>query len=305
MEADKHSRTAVMMAALRAYHHSCPEPRIFDDPLAQSMLVPDERDAFEKTGERLLKFLDPPLAASCTGPAQFLYHALRIGPGIGPLVRARYIEDALLAALADGIRQYVIVGAGLDTFAFRRPDLMQRLRVIEIHHPASQAFKRDRLRRAALTPQATLHFASADLEQERVSDALFRSPYDRTQPAFFAWPGVTMYLTQKAILETISSIAEVGAPGSRLAFDYIEPAAYTPDAPARLRFVIQIARQLGEPMIPNLTPANLQPDLAAASFKLIQDLAPFDIHSRYLANVGGFRAMECWHLALALRVGEK
>jgi methyltransferase (TIGR00027 family) len=305
MEADKHSLTAVMMAALRAYHHSCSEPRIFDDPLAQKMLSPAEREAFEKTSVQFLEILNPVLAASCTGSAQSLHHALRAGPGVGPLVRARFTEEALLAAVADGIRQYVIVGAGLDTFAFRRSDLMQRLRVVEIDHPASQAFKRDRLRQAGLIPPADLHFAAADLERESVSNALCRTPYDRAQPAFFAWPGVTMYLTQAAIFKTLRSIAEVAAPGSRIAFDYIEPGAYGPDAPPRLSFLIQHARQVGEPMMPNLTPANLKSDLAAIGFQLVENLTPSDIQSRYLTNTEGFHALEFWHLAQALRISEK
>jgi hypothetical protein len=149
-----------------------------------------------------------------------------VGPGVGPLARARYVEDSLFEALAHGAHQYVIIGAGLETLAFRRPDLQDQLQVIEIDHPATQAFKRARLANAGLVAPSNLYFAAADLERERLAKALDRTPYDPAAPTFFAWPGVTAYLTRQAIFETLRSIADLAAPGSRLVFDYLEPAAF-------------------------------------------------------------------------------
>lgn len=300
MEPDRQSVTAVTMAAIRAYHYSEPEPHIFDDALARALLSATEWESYEQSSVQILRYMDPALAASCTDRAAVLHHALRAGPAVLPLVRAHYVEEALSAALADGVRQYVIIGAGLDTFAFRRPDLRERLRVIEIDHPASQASKRERLAKAGLIPPANLYFAAADLERESVPDALGRTPYERTVRTFFAWPGVTVYLTQNAIFETLKSIASVGAPGSRLVFDYVEPAALGPDAPPRHRLLVQLARQAGEPFLSGLNPTTLKSDLAGLGFQLVEDLGRTEIQARFLAGAAGFRAMEYGHLAQAL-----
>lgn len=300
METDRQSFTAVMMAGIRAYHHSEPEPHIFDDALAHALLSATDWESYEQSSVQTLRYMDPALAATCTDRAAVLYHALRVGPAVGPLVRARYVEEALSAALADEVRQYVIIGAGLDTFAFRRPDLRERLRVIEIDHPASQASKRERLAKAGLIPPANLHFGPADLERESVADALGRTPYERTVRTFFAWPGVTVYLSQTAIFETLKSIASVGAPGSRLVFDYMEPTALGPEAPPRNRLLVQLARQAGEPFLSGLNPTTLKSDLAGLGFQLVEDLGRTEIQARFLAGAGGFQAMEHWRLAQAL-----
>ena len=142
MQADRHSMTAVMMAVLRSHHASGPRPCIFEDSLAHALVSPAECEALERASLGLLESVDPALAASCTDREMSIQHALRVGPGVGPLARARYVEDSLFEALAHGAHQYVIIGAGLDTLAFRRPDLQDQLQVIEIDHPATQAFKR-------------------------------------------------------------------------------------------------------------------------------------------------------------------
>jgi methyltransferase (TIGR00027 family) len=297
VQADRHSMTAVIMAVLRSYHASGPRPCIFEDNLAHALVSPAECEAFERASLGLLESVDPALAASCTDREMSIQHAFRVGPGVGPLARARYVEDSLFEALAHGAHQYVIIGAGLDTLAFRRPDLQDQLQVIEIDHPATQAFKRARLANAGLVAPSNLYFAAADLERERLAIALDRTPYDPAAPTFFAWPGVTAYLTRQAIFETLRSIADLAAPGSRLVFDYLEPAAFAPDAPARVRFLIQRASEAGEPMLAGLDPGALASDLEHVGFHLVEDLGPREIQSRFLADVDGFRAVEYWHFA--------
>jgi methyltransferase (TIGR00027 family) len=299
MEVDRHSVTAVMMAAVRAYHHAGPEPRIFDDVFAHALLTPAECHTFERTIIRSARYLDPEFTASSPDRATIIYQALRAGAGAGPLVRARYIEEALFAAADQGVRQYVIIGAGLDTFAFRHPDLSDRLRIIEIDHPSTQAFKLDRLARAGLVPPANLCFAAADLEHENIAFALLGAQHDERLPTFFAWPGVTMYLTRKAIFDTLQSAVNMAAFGSELAFDYVEPGAFSPDASVRVRFALQRARRLGEPMVTGLAPATLASELASVGLRLIEDLSPAQIQARFLEHTDGFHAVEYCHLARA------
>jgi methyltransferase (TIGR00027 family) len=298
MEVDSHSVTAVMVAAIRAYHSAGPQPRIFDDTLARLLLSPAECEAYEGTCVKVLQRLDPSLAASCSNRAAFIHHVMRLGVGAATvLVRARYMEEALFEAIHRGVRQYVVIGAGLDTFAFRRPDIGDRLRVIEVDHPATQALKRERLASASLVPPAHLYFAAADLERESVSAALARTPYDSKTPAFFAWPGVTMYLTREAIFATLRSIGTAAAYGSELVFDYFEPGAFAADAPLRVRLMLQHVQQLGEPMVSGLDPATLEVELSSVGFRMVEDLGPRQVQVRFLDGTDGFHAVEHWHLA--------
>jgi len=287
-----------MVAAIRAYHSADPEPRIFHDALARVLLLPADCEVFEQIAVKSLQQLNPTLAASCSDGPAFIYQMMRAGAAAAiVLPRARYIEEALFDALARGVGQYVIIGAGLDTFAFRRPDLGDRLRVIEVDHPATQAFKQERLASRGLVPPAHLHFAAADLERESVSTALSRAQYDPKVPTFFAWPGVTMYLTREAIFETLRSIVSVAASGSELIFDYFDRDAFGPEASKRVRLMVQRVRQLGEPIISGLDPGALSCELSAVGLRLVEDLGPHDVQARFLSGSGGFHATEHWHLA--------
>jgi methyltransferase (TIGR00027 family) len=300
MEVDAHSITAVMVAAARAYYSAQPGHKIFDDTFARVLLSDAECERFEEICVSNLQRLDPSLASSCSDRRTFIYHAQRLGAGTAPLlVRARYIEDALFEALEAGVRQYVILGAGLDTFAFRRPDLGDRLQIFDVDHPASQAFKRRRLELAGLIPPPHLHFAAADLERENVAAALDRTAYNRSARTFFAWPGVAMYLSHDAVFSTLRCIGGIAPPGSELVFDHLEPGAFRADAPLGLRMILQRVRQYGEAMRSGLEPLQLRSELAGAGLELLEDLGPVEVQRRFLGQSDGFRATEYWHLARA------
>ncbi|HJS90562.1 MAG TPA: SAM-dependent methyltransferase [Steroidobacteraceae bacterium] len=301
MEAHRHSQTALVMAAIRAVHHAGGPPRIFDDPLARALLTRSELEAFEERLAKNLQQLRPNLAASCLDRAATLREAIRISAAVNVLARARYTEDSLLSSLSDGIRQYVIIGAGLDTFACRHRGVADRLRVIEMDHPATHALKRARVADAGWVSPQGLQLVCVDLEREHLSAALKRSNYEAAVPALFAWLGVTPYLTRHAVVETIRSIAGIVCPGSRLIFDYFEPGAFSAQAPARLRLVLEQARLLGEPMISNLEAEALPSELAGVGFHLREDLAPSRIQDRLMPNEG-FEAVAYWRLAHAIRL---
>ena len=192
--------TADLAATLRAWHQR-DRVRLVKDPHAASLTSPALR--------RILRFR----------PATwFLAHWLLGGLKpvmLGLLIRARYAEQAVEAAFRDGIRQYVIVGAGLDSFALRRGDLVPPLRVFEIDRPAMQAVKRERVRRARIPLPSGLHFVPADLEQVSVMDALANSVFDPRQRTIVSFLGVTYYLSPETLAESARSIA--GGRRSRLA----------------------------------------------------------------------------------------
>jgi methyltransferase (TIGR00027 family) len=129
--------------------------------------------------------------------------------------RAQYAEETLEKAVLQGVKQYVILGAGLDTFAFRRPDLMEKLEVYEVDHPATQEFKLHHLAELGWEIPAKLHFVPVDFTKESLATSLTRSPdYDPTLKTFFTWLGVTYFLTKDEVFATLQSIAQVAAAGA-------------------------------------------------------------------------------------------
>ena len=170
--------------------------------------------------------------------------------------RSRFSEQALAASVARGARQVVVLGAGLDTFALRNP--FPDVRVFEVDFPATQAWKRERLREAGLALPDTLTFAPVDFERESLADGLVRAGFRCDQPAFFQWLGVVPYLTREAISSTLDFIA--GIPDSAVVLDYTEPFDnYSPERRASLMAVAEHAAARGEPWLSFFDP----PELAA------------------------------------------
>ena len=192
-------------------------------------------------------------------------------------------------------------GRGSTRSPCARPDLQDRLRIIEIDHPATQASKRERIREAGLTPPPNLHFAPADLEKESLAEVLSRTPYDPARPAFFSWLGVTMYLTGDAIRATLRSLRGSAAAGSQLVFDYLDRAVFAPEnqSPTFSRLV-EIVRRVGEPMIFGFDPSALGAELAAQGFRLLEDLGPEAQEALYfVGRTDGLRPYGSAHLARA------
>jgi len=309
MDEGRASRTAIATAYFRAHHYAHASPKIFEDSLAGALLNVREREAVEKFLLGGLAKYNPELVRSGADRTELVGHALR--GLVVVLARARYTEDRLAEAMCDGVSQYVVIGAGLDTFALRRPDLQDRLRIIEIDHPATQASKQMRIREAGLTPPPHLYFAPADLEKESLAEVLSRTPYDPARPAFFSWLGVTMYLTGDAIRATLRSLRDSSAAGSQLVFDYIDRAVFAPEnqSPTFSR-LIEIVRRVGEPMIFGFDPSALGAELAAQGFRLLEDLGPEAQEELYYRNrTDGLRPTGSAHLARAAVVqgllGEK
>src|SRR5579859_6230475 len=139
-------------------------------------------------------------------------------------VRSRVVEDLVQRALSQGLQQYVIVGAGLDSFAYRRVDLLDQLRVFEVDHPASQRWKRQRLEQLSIPTPKSLVFAPVDFESQSLVDGLVASGFEGDAPAVFSWIGVTMYLTTDAIRKTLRAVASCGH-GSQIVLTYNQPAS--------------------------------------------------------------------------------
>jgi methyltransferase (TIGR00027 family) len=212
------------------------------------------------------------------------------------LSRARFAEDALFEAVSDGVRQYVVVGAGMDTFAFRMPELASSLRVFEVDHPATRATKRRRLASAGLEAPKELRFVPIDLEAEKLACALERCDFDAGLPSLFSWLGVTMYLTAEAIAETLGGIRVLSAPRSRVVFDYVDLDAFDPaKADPAVSRMIERTRSYGEPVISGFRPDQVASLLEGHGFRLVANLPPDDVVVvGGLVTLPGCKAVPLW-----------
>ncbi len=302
MQESKASLTALLTAYARAYHATYDAPKIFDDFLAARWYTKEERAYLEHNLAASLQFLDPERAAACPDEATALAWYMRLQGGPITLSRSRYTEDSLETAVRQGMRQYVILGAGLDSFAFRRPDMLKQLCVFEIDHPATQAFKRQRLAELGWEIPEQLYFVPVDFAQENLAEAFKRSAYDRRAMSFFSWLGVTYYLTRDVVFATLRAITEVAAADSTIMFDYFDTDAFVPErAATRMQRMQAIVRQAGEPIQTGFDPSRLASDLAALGLRLHEDLGPSDIERRYFqGRTDGYHAFEHVHFAWAV-----
>jgi methyltransferase (TIGR00027 family) len=193
--------------------------------------------------------------------------------------RSRYAEDELARAFAHGVTQYVVLGAGLDTFAYRNPH--GGLRVFEVDHPATQAWKREQLQAADIAIPPSLTFVPIDFEQQTLADGLGHSGFNASATAFFSWLGVTPYLTREACMTTLSSIAKLRT-GSGVVFDFaVDPVLLNAGQREALGALSKRVAGYGEPLQLFFDPAKLQDELKAMGFDRTQFLQGKEINERY------------------------
>ncbi|MGN6517028.1 MAG: class I SAM-dependent methyltransferase [Rhizomicrobium sp.] len=272
MEENRPSRTAQGAAMHRAAHQLLDNPPVFSDPLALR-IIGNEAETELRTRQN------------------DLYPDGR-GTGLRALiaVRSRLSEDTLAEAVSEGVRQYVLLGAGLDTFAYRADRKFPHLRMFEVDHPATQGWKRKRLAEAGIAAPDDLVYAPVDFETETLALGLRRAGFDSTKPAVFAWLGVVPYLTRDAIMATLRFIA--GLPrGTTVVFDYgVPPSQRDPAAAAAHRALAERVAAAGEPLRSLFSPEDLVRDLKEAGFRDAEDFDPEQLNARYFAGRGdGFR----------------
>jgi methyltransferase (TIGR00027 family) len=263
MQAGQPSHTAFRAAAHRAAHQTEEGGRIFTDPLAAALL-----------GEPAAAVFGGELGRPATRSMRLFIAA-----------RSRFAEETLAAAVARGVRQYVVLGAGLDTFAHRNPFAGEGLRVFEVDHPATQGWKRRRLAGAGLAAPASLTFAPVDFERQTLAEGLAAAGFDAGAPAVFAWLGVVVYLTRAAVLETLGFIGGLPA-GTEAVFDYGVPlTAYPPEQrPYQARRIERMAA-IGEPWITRFDPAELAGELRRLGFDALEDLGPSEIARHFFGEI--------------------
>lgn len=217
--------------------------------------------------------------------------------------RSRYTEDKLEAAMRNGVREYVLLGAGFDTFALRRPDLLGMLNMYEVDHPLSQRVKQERLQKLAPKLPDNLVFVPVDFEEETLADALGQSDYRSDQPAFFSWLGTVQYLTPESVFATLESLAKAAAPGSELVFDYLIPRdRIGPRDAAVMARLERFTARRGEPLSSAFTPEDMERELRRRGFEVLENLSPAEHEQRYFTGRrDGLRPFDGWYLMHARR----
>jgi len=261
------SQTALITARMRAIHQLYDDkPLILNDPIAVTLLGPKAESDLKAT----LSFHQG------TALTALRRHVV---------LRARYCEDRLSQAITRGIAQYIIVGAGYDTFAFRQPPWARDLTIIEIDHPATQQAKQSLLRSAGLPTPDNLQFVGIDLEQETLLDGLLRAGINTTVPSYFSWLGVTMYLTSEAINRTLMAFASFPA-NSEVTLTY----APAPDSTLlQSEVATEIRNRLSartgtERFLSYFEPDKMESKLRTCGFSQVETLTSEAAHNLYLAD---------------------
>ncbi|MQY22018.1 class I SAM-dependent methyltransferase [Nocardia macrotermitis] len=265
MQHDGPSGTALVTAYARAYHQLADRPIILTDPLALPLLGITEAELIEKVDPASGHIVS---AVSDKSRRQFF------------ATRTRFAEDRVAAAYTTGTRQVVILGAGLDTFAYRNPH--PDLHVYEVDHPATQAWKRERLTAAGIDHPGTLTFVPVDFETQTLATQLESAGFDRTAPAVFVWLGVVYYLTPEAARATLQYTA-TQAPPTEVVFDYLQPAG-TDEEKAHLRARAASLAAAGEPWLTSFTPEEIATHLHTLGLTDIDDRPAITAVASYLDN---------------------
>lgn len=255
--------TAVRVALWRALHVEVDSPpHVLEDQIGLQLAAPD-------TGWRSRPDMDPNFSRS--------FRASIVG-------RARLIEDLVIEQVAQGVDQYVILGAGLDTFAQRRAGIASRLTIYEVDQPGPQAWKQKRLRELGLGIAPWLRFVPVDFETESWWQELLPTGFDAHRPAIVASTGVSLYLTREANFATLRQLATL-APGSTLAMSYLLPIELAePQERAGFEAAKRGAQASGTPFLSFFTPADIVGLAREAGFREARTVSAADLIDRYFAS---------------------
>jgi methyltransferase (TIGR00027 family) len=256
MKPGRASRTALRVAIRRAAHQLIDKPPILDDPIALRLIGPEYENDMERAMHKVARDFRLFMAS-----------------------RSRYAEDQLACAVAQGVRQYVVLGAGLDTFAYRNP--FPALNVFEVDFPATQQWKCALLAEGAVELPENLTFVPLDFEHKTLAEGLGDAGFDAAAPAFFGWLGVVPYLTLEAFQATVRTIGKLPA-GTGVTFDYVFP-PHTLSLKRRLVFETLASRvaAAGEPFKLFFKAEELERELRTAGFTRMEQVDSVGLNARY------------------------
>ena len=298
---NKASITALMSSFGRAFHAENEDHPVFTDHLAKNLMTEEEYTAVQGYILSGAQFFEPEIDPAKQKPKELPRQLINTHIAPSPLCRAAYTEKALKTAVLTGTKQYVILGAGMDTFAFRETEFLSKYRVFEVDHPLTQEDKLERITRAGWTIPNNLTFVPVDFTKDSLTERLIAAGFDPSVKSFFSWLGVTYYLSAEAIDTMLSALSSLCADGSTLVFDYPDENFF--DAPERrVQNTIMMAKAGGEPMQSAFSYAELEKLLEKHRFLIYELLTPDDIQRDIIDNVGAdMKAFEHVNYCLAVR----
>ena len=295
------STTAKLCSFARAYHSTYARKKIFDDSLAFDFMGLEQ---YEETGQLIghdyqENRIDPNLS----------FHSSEIVDKLNrylmpiPISRIAFAEQALSTFTARfPLYQYVICGAGMDTFLFRNGN--EHIRVFEIDHPDTQRYKRARIRQLEWTIPANARLVPVDFSKDDIITALLQAGFDPKLPTFFSVLGVTYYLPLELFADTVNKMGSFQNPENRLVFDF--PDKGLPTDSSRGAELTHITAMLGEPMAPGYREEDVMNMLRQCGFQCKQHLTPEEIEKRYFSGRSdGLHAFENIHFILAKKENAK
>jgi len=266
MKQNTPSLTAYRVALMRAAHQVLDTPKILDDPIALRIVGAEGNSEINSKKRKFKTSLQSYLRAIV-------------------VARSKFAEDKLLEAFSRGVSQYVILGAGLDTFAYRNSYAYNGMKIFEVDHPATQEWKQQHLKMAQIGIPENVAFVPADFEKQSFIDQLQSAGFRTDQPVFFSWLGVTMYLTRESMMNTLRHIISHSHSDSEIVFDYVvPPSSQSFMRKAVIHLLSKKVTSFGEPWHTFYDTHSLINDLKNIGFAHVDDMNPAEINSRFFMN---------------------
>ena len=298
---NKASITALMSSFGRAFHAENETHPVFADHLAKELMTAEEYAAVQGYLLGGAQFFEPKIAPADWEPKELLRRLVNVHLAPSPLCRAAYTEQALKTAVLTGTKQYVVLGAGLDTFAFRETEFLSKYRVFEADHPLTQADKLKRIARAGWKLPDNLTFVPVDFTRDSLTERLIAGGFNLSVRSFFSWLGVTYYLSAEAIDAMLAALSGLCADGSTLVFDYPDENFFAASE-KRVQNTIMMAKAGGEPMQSAFSYGTLEKLLEKHGFLIYELLTPDDIQRDIIDKAGAdLKAFEHVNYCLAVR----
>ena len=295
------SITAMMSSFGRAFHAENEKHPVFSDLCAKKLMTAEEYAAVQSYILSGVKFFEPEFDSANAEPTELLRRLVNVHIAPTPLCRAAYTEQALKTAVRTETKQYVILGAGMDTFAFRETEFLTKHKVFEVDHPLTQADKREKIARTGWTIPDNLTFVPVDFTRDSLLKSLITNGFEPKTKSFFSWLGVTYYLSAEAINKTLGELSSLCADGSTLVFDYPDENFFDAGE-KRVQNTIMMAKAGGEPMQSAFSCKELEKLLEKHGFLIYELLTPDDIQRDIIDKTGAdMKAFEHVNYCLAVR----
>ncbi|MDL2318830.1 class I SAM-dependent methyltransferase [Eubacteriales bacterium OttesenSCG-928-A19] len=276
------SMTALISAFSRWYHARHNAVKVFDDTVAGDLLTEAEKEGISESMRNGIGFFNPDFRGSAEEALRWIVDN-QLSPT--PLGRAAFCEEHLQRAVSLGARQYLILAAGYDTFAYRQPAWAERLSIIELDHPATAEDKQSRLRRAGIDVPANVAFLPVDFAGDDWPAVLLECPaFDRSSTTLCSLLGISYHLTKERFSCILRVLSENVPRGSCLVFDYPDQDSHTGRAGARAKKQAMLAGGAKEAMLANYAPDEIERLLSAHGFLAYEHLAPDEITAQYFAE---------------------